>query len=333
MNLRALAGTISILLAPFVLTTCQSGDPTAPIPLVWSTVSSGTTQDLRGIWGSSPSDVWAVGYATILHYNGTSWSSVPSPVSGRSQLLFGVWGSSASDVWAVGADYEGQMSDEPGSPFPPVILHYDGTSWSSVSTDATLQFYSIWGANASDVWAGGAEEIMHFDGSAWAITSTGVASPTYGIAGTSSSNVWFVGSSLLHDGWISHWGGAGWLGRPATTTYPVTDVWANSASDVWALTSGQILHYDGTSWSSVSSGLATNLALTDMWGTSSSNMWAVTSGYPGELGGTIRHYDGTTWVTVSSGTAPNFFRIWGTSPSNLWVVGEAGTLVHGAPAQ
>jgi hypothetical protein len=41
-----------------------------------------------------------VGYGgTILHYNGTSWSSVSS---GTTRFLFGVWGTSASDVWVVG---------------------------------------------------------------------------------------------------------------------------------------------------------------------------------------------------------------------------------------
>jgi hypothetical protein len=38
----------------------------------WSPMTSGTTQTLRGIWGSSGSDVFAVGNSgTILHYDGT----------------------------------------------------------------------------------------------------------------------------------------------------------------------------------------------------------------------------------------------------------------------
>jgi hypothetical protein len=67
----------------------------------WSSVSSGTTQDLIGVWGTFASDVWAVGTTngTILHYNGTSWSSI---ASGTTQFLAGVWGTSSSDVWAVG---------------------------------------------------------------------------------------------------------------------------------------------------------------------------------------------------------------------------------------
>ena len=62
------------------------------------------------MWGSSASDVFAVGQnGTILHYDGSSWSSMSS---GTSNELLGVWGSSASDAFAVGSwstilDYSG----------------------------------------------------------------------------------------------------------------------------------------------------------------------------------------------------------------------------------
>jgi hypothetical protein len=72
--------------------------------------------NLYGIWGSSSSDIFAVGDSgIILHYNGSSWSPMGS---GTTNALFGVWGSSSSDVFAAG-DYG-------------TILHYDGSSWSSM---------------------------------------------------------------------------------------------------------------------------------------------------------------------------------------------------------
>ena len=63
-------------------------------------MTSGTTYHLYGVWGSSGSDVFAVGgNGTILHYNGSAWSSM---TSGTTNNLLGVWGSSGSDVFAVG---------------------------------------------------------------------------------------------------------------------------------------------------------------------------------------------------------------------------------------
>lgn len=61
MRLRALASVISAVSTPLILTACHH-DITAPSPmLVWSTVASPTTLPLVAVWGSSVSDVWAVG--------------------------------------------------------------------------------------------------------------------------------------------------------------------------------------------------------------------------------------------------------------------------------
>ncbi len=82
----------------------------------WSSVSSGTTVELHGIWGSGANDVWVVGHAgTVLHWNGSAWSGV---TSGTTADLSSTWGSRANDVWAVGS--------------PTEILHWNGTAWSSL---------------------------------------------------------------------------------------------------------------------------------------------------------------------------------------------------------
>ncbi len=81
----------------------------------WSGPTIETGSALNGVWGSSSTDVFAVGAGgTILHYNGTTWGTQSS---GTTSNLYGVWGSSAADVFAVGADA--------------TILHYDGMSWST----------------------------------------------------------------------------------------------------------------------------------------------------------------------------------------------------------
>ena len=59
-----------------------------------------TTNNLSGVWGSSPSDVFAVGqHGTILHYDGTTWKSMSR---GTTNNLNGLWGSSSAESFAVG---------------------------------------------------------------------------------------------------------------------------------------------------------------------------------------------------------------------------------------
>jgi len=65
-------------------------------------MSSGTTNTLYGVWGSSGSNMFAVGDGgTILSYNNGlgRWSAMSS---GTTNTLYGVWGSSPTDVFVVG---------------------------------------------------------------------------------------------------------------------------------------------------------------------------------------------------------------------------------------
>ena len=64
----------------------------------WASVSS--DNDLRGVWGSGPHDVWAVGTSgAVVHWDGSAWASASSCTTND---LRGVWGSGANNVWAVG---------------------------------------------------------------------------------------------------------------------------------------------------------------------------------------------------------------------------------------
>ncbi len=83
----------------------------------WSVVPSpspGTRYNyLNGVAAVSSNDVWAVGYyvngsfpdyeTLVEHWNGTSWSVIPSPDPGTGyNYLNGIAAVSANDVWAVG---------------------------------------------------------------------------------------------------------------------------------------------------------------------------------------------------------------------------------------
>ncbi len=64
----------------------------------WSPMPSSIATDLRGVWGSSSTDVFAVAGSTILHYDGSTWNSMRQTGGD----LRGIWGTSSTDVFAVG---------------------------------------------------------------------------------------------------------------------------------------------------------------------------------------------------------------------------------------
>jgi hypothetical protein len=107
---------------------------------------------LSDVWGSSATDVFAVGIdGVILHYDGSSWSAMDS---GTDAPLAGVWGSSSSDVFAVGGSG--------------TILHYNGNGWGDMSTGTNSFLHGIWGISPSNIFVvGDSGTILHYDGYLW----------------------------------------------------------------------------------------------------------------------------------------------------------------------
>jgi hypothetical protein len=154
-----------------------------------------------GLWGSSPTDLWAVGSGGgaglygIHHWDGTAWSIVAGDMY---TVYASVWGSSASDVWVVGSGG--------------VILHWDGAAWSPFPSGVTEELFSVSGTSASDVWAvGGFGTIVHWDGNAWTRWASPVTSTLVSISLRGPDDAWAVAS----DGSTIHWNGATWSLLPS----------------------------------------------------------------------------------------------------------------------
>ena len=102
----------------------------------WDENATGTTADLLAAWGTSASNVFIVGKSgTILHFDGSSFSTMPSGVTSQ---LNAVWGSGGNDVWAAGSGG--------------TVLHYDGNSWGQADIGASLTVHDVFGFSATDVF-------------------------------------------------------------------------------------------------------------------------------------------------------------------------------------
>ncbi|MSP61801.1 MAG: hypothetical protein EXR72_16000 [Myxococcales bacterium] len=66
----------------------------------WAAQPSPVQNQLYGVWGAGPSDVYAAGSnGTILHYDGQTWTR---EMVKTTEDLSGVWGSGPNDVFIVG---------------------------------------------------------------------------------------------------------------------------------------------------------------------------------------------------------------------------------------
>ena len=101
--------------------------------LAWSAVTTPIgIHGLRGIFMLSPTNGWAVGFAptaggqaTIIHWDGSQWTSVPGPIVGAGGYLSSIHMVSPTDGWAVGFDAAAVKS---------LIVHWDGITWNVVAT-------------------------------------------------------------------------------------------------------------------------------------------------------------------------------------------------------
>jgi hypothetical protein len=288
------------------------------------------------------SNVWAVGETTasaankvetplVEHFNGTSWSVIPTPAlpPGNFGMLSGVTAIASNDVWAVGET--GNIS-----PFSALIEHWDGTAWRIVSSPTLsggAQLNAVTAFSSSNVWAvgqspGGFSQsnlIEHYDGTSWSVVPAPAATSgnLFGVSGTSGSDIWAVGKTGRHASvQVLHYDGTAWSTVPAPSPHfgsSLASVTALAPNNVWAVgttnvgpTQTLIEHWDGTSWSVVPSpngGNGTtnaNNSLSSIAAVSANDIWAVgtfTNPATG-LGQTLtEHWDGTSWTIIPSPNA------------------------------
>jgi hypothetical protein len=270
----------------------------------WTEVPSGTTADLYGVWASSATDVYAVGNGVIVHDNGSGFAAVtPAPTT---NILYGVWGSGPNDIFAVGA--------------AGTILHYKGTTWDPNDGKSCVfpyDLYGVSGANASDVWTVGAYQYAyHYNGSAWGSSYTGSGSNyLYGVyEDPASGTVWAVGDSGLIVKYTS--ASASWQ-SVGSAFDNLRAVWASSATDVWTVgLQGTVEHDKGTGFMPWTAQTSSDFYA--MSGSDTSHALAV-----GNAGAAMA-WNGLKWQQQTSAPTWPVNALWGTSPTDVWAGTDAG---------
>jgi hypothetical protein len=120
-------------------------------------------------------------------------------------------------------------------------------------------------------------------------------------------------------GWTSVWSG---------DDVSVNDIWGSGPDDVFAVGSGDILHWDGATWSSMATKGAPphrNVWGDAVWGNGVNDVYAVAVGT--DRGPAIRHWDGESWGWMPFPARPAGFRdVWGSGPDDIYFVGDR--IVH-----
>jgi hypothetical protein len=150
----------------------------------------------------------------------TGWTVVRPPAlpPGTENLLSGSFALSETNTWAAGVS----VNDSTGAKAP-LVLHWNGATWSAVSTPTpsgstpNWAFESVAASRASDAWAVGVQS-----------------------AGTK-----------IHDSLFEHWNGTAWSAVAGPNEGVLNAVLDFSRTNAWAFADFSVLHWNGTAWSAV----------------------------------------------------------------------------------
>ncbi|HEY61280.1 MAG TPA: hypothetical protein G4N95_01380 [Anaerolineae bacterium] len=283
-------------------------------PVTLSSIGGGSSDliyplDLYDVAMISNNNAWAVGkYGIILHWDGSSWSQVHSPITpvgdNLNNNLYDVDFVSSSYGWAVG---------ENG-----LLLRWDGSQWKneSLSTNgdalnATNNYSSTLGLIVGDNG-----KSYKWNGSNWQSKNTTVSASLNDVSFAAEDEAWAVGA----EGTIIQWNGTSWSeysSSPTTNNLNAIDMISTTLG--WAVGSGgTIIQWDGSNWSEYSSSPTIyNLNAIDMISTTLG--WAVGSE------GTIIQWNGTTWSEYSpSPTNHHVYAVSTYSSTDAIIVGWRG---------
>lgn len=288
----------------------QASTISYPLCGTWHSIitaeGGGAGSGLHSIAVISPTDVWAVGSKStllgplilsnqeeplFLHWDGKVWQPNNNIIldAKKDIQLNSLAGSSSDNVWAVGSYSSGAMEQA-------ILIHWDGTNWSEVSSPNVGSYSSglnsITMVSSNDAWAVGYYRdsslnyhplTLHWNGHDWAVipavTPVNKEALLHGVAAMTRDEVWAVGSTSDSSGQtaplVLHWIGNEWkvmklpsdivgVSLNAVTVLSPTNVWAVGSglpayNKMAAVnTTGVILHWNGAGWEVVAKSVFRN---------------------------------------------------------------------------
>lgn len=241
-----------------------------------------TPENIGGIWGTSPSNVFAMGFSTLYRYDGTAWRVVKSTNQCCYQALAGL---GPTDLVAVGSGGK--------------IIRSDGTTITQQTSGTTRDLFAVASIGPGTAFTvGDAGTVLRLDGTSWTPVAAPTTNPLRAVCGTSPADVFAGGDG----GTMLHFDGTRWTALPLPSTEDVTGLWCGS-STVYVVTAtrdrdggtyitGHSYRLDGTSWTLLAMPTGTQ-QLRAISGTGPTDLYAAGNG-PAAY-----HFDGSTWVRLA----------------------------------
>jgi hypothetical protein len=259
---------------------------------------------IYGIWATDTNNIYASSVGTILHYNGTTWTSA---YAGATDVYNGISGASSSEIFAAGMSGDASV--------------FNGSTWSTVALGSG-PLLGVWVISPTLAYGcGNAGQLGYSNGTSYVQATP--ASPTANLTavwGDAATNVFTVASN----GSIGHTKGGAFTAMTSNTTSALNAVHGFTGLDVWAAgANGTVARYlnVGTSWTASNAG--TTQTLHGVWDADTNDVYVV-----GDAG-TIQHWNGGEWLGMPSGVTTALRAVHGTARTHILVGGDNGVVLLG----
>ncbi len=266
-----------------------------------------------GIWGLSLQQQVAVSAGSSTHLINGVRTRFFTP---SEEPLFDVWGLSTANYYAVGR-YG-------------TSAHFNGANWQALSAGSIQDIQDAWITPTEAIAATRDGTILRQNGTSWTEESVGTRYELNGVwqgLGTAVA----VGRRGTADGldWsqaiLMNTGGS-WVNAGAIGDAPVLfDVWGSHPNDIYAVGwAGEMLRYNGSSWSVLDDSNVETAYLRSISGTSPSNI--ITVGRTNDLHALIRWFDGLAWKQAKLNDVEELYGVWVESDASAFAVGTFGAI-------
>lgn len=322
-----------LLLALLAMATCMLPAQMQAATWVDQTPATLTTSiPIRSIWGTSETNVYAVGGAATTNgrfykWDGTTWTEPASATFSSVGGVRTIFGFGTSELWVGGRSAAMLRSLD------------SGASWTSVNSGLPTDFWcrALWGASNTDIWAVGLHfdslnaAIYRYNGSTWvAVDASSFGQTTINkVWGTAADNVFMVSDNAK----FATYNGSTLTQIPPAVSQPLLSLWVLDANNILASGANASVS-NGTSTSRSAfptTGLVGTESLWAITGTSTSNLYAASA--DGTLNKHVLLWNGSTWAYETTGLSGSMYAIW-TSPdgSRVWAGGTARLMMGTAAA-
>ncbi len=258
----------------------------------WLPMTSPVTEDINSIWGRSASDIYAVGDSGVqLHYDGSTWSAMGA-IPHPVGIVSDVHGTSSNTYCVTYGAIEGGAG---GGELMSLYGNWESRTSEHLPEDETRRLNAVFAQESTgNIYVGGWNSADGFPVLFEKSSGGGLINIAPNFDKQAILGIWGAGNTTYFAG----------------ADYTVGD--NNIRGVISRLANNMVTRYEFNGYGDV----------WDSWGVNENNVFFSLNN------GQILHFNGVSWINSVTNTNADLYGVWCSAEDDVYAVGENGTILH-----